>query len=152
MVKSDNTITWHAGGEFDSGNNVSVACGGDHAIQVHKSETFATLWFTNSLLLDRKRWMQNTPGILDQPLWKTVLPGTHDSGAYNLTTDRAPCHDASDAIPGLAILPFAIAQYKSLGQQLEGGIRYFDIRPVFHNNDFYTYHDCICQSPPQQGA
>ncbi|MDA8078398.1 MAG: hypothetical protein M0Z79_05610 [Nitrospiraceae bacterium] len=93
--------------------------------------------------------MQNTPLLWARPLWKTVLPGTHDSGAYNLSLERVPagCRDAPDIIPATVVQPFATAQSKTLVLQLAGGIRYFDIRPVLHNNDFYLYHDCIGSQP-----
>jgi len=155
------SISWHASGDFGSGWNVSVASKGNHAIQVHASGGGAgmgpDLSFANSLLIDRSRWMQTTQGISRQPLWKTVLPGTHDSGAYNfynfagllcdldvsLCRVPASCRETPDHIPYGVVTSFATAQSKSLVEQLNGGIRYFDIRPVFQSNQVRTYHDAI---------
>jgi hypothetical protein len=69
-----------------------------------------------------------------------TIPGTHDSGAYNLTDSLMP-GDQSDNIEELIwvaehlfkpvgdiIRGWATSQDRTFTQQLEGGIRYFDVR------------------------
>lgn len=145
---SGNQIIWHGRAEFDSGRNVSVACDGSHAVEVHNSGP-GQEYFSSSLLLNRKRWMQSLPLLWARPLWKTVLPGTQDSGAYMLSSDRVPvvCRDPKIDVPPEVAQPFAAAQSKTLVLQLAEGIRYLDIKPVLHNNEFYMYHDWIGSQP-----
>lgn len=74
-------------------------------------------------------WMTNLyntePAFSDRPLSEITLPGTHDAGCY---IDR--------------VVNFrARTQLQTIGQQLSGGIRYFDIRPKFtQNQEYWTYH------------
>src|SRR5258708_6461052 len=71
--------------------------------------------------------------IKDQKLGDIVIPGTHDSGSF------------SPDMVGIAR-----TQDHDLGQQLEGGIRYLDIRVLwsgpdawepFKKNTFYLTHE-----------
>jgi hypothetical protein len=93
-------------------------------------------------------WMESEWDYIgNKQLWQVTLPGTHDSGAYNLSTQRVPseCRDAPGFLLGITVRPFAEAQEDDFAGQLNGGIRYFDLR-LWHRqkeNDFHAYHDCV---------
>ncbi|MDF2627306.1 MAG: hypothetical protein K0R39_1137 [Symbiobacteriaceae bacterium] len=140
------TVNWSGSRQYDSGQApaVAVAADGSMAIQTHQSEGATTLWFSTSLAVDRMRWMENLYGTLqNKQLRQVTLPGSHDSGAYDMGTDRAPCHDAPDWLPGVVVRPFSTAHTLSMAGQLENGCRYFDLRPYRKDGTFYTYHDVL---------
>lgn len=136
-------VAWGPSVNFDTGEAPAVAVAGDLAVQTHGSLT--SLWYSAALVIDRARWMESSPGLMQKQLWQVTLPGTHDSGAYDLSTDRVPetCRDAPGWIAGALIRPYAVAQAENILGQLNGGVRYFDLRPAFVDGDFHTYHDCI---------
>ena len=78
-------------------------------------------WMTNL-------W-NNEPGFPLRPLHQITLPGTHDTGCY---VDHIYGNFQSRT------------QTQNVLQQLQGGIRYFDIRPYQANwafgRSFWTYH------------
>ncbi|MYM81311.1 hypothetical protein GTP44_04975 [Duganella sp. FT50W] len=65
------------------------------------------------------------PAFPQRPLSQITLPGTHDSGCYRNQ---------------LVSNVLSATQTQDIFHQLAGGIRYFDLRPARHNNDFWTYH------------
>lgn len=76
-------------------------------------------------------WMSDIADILqNRKLREIVIPGTHNSGAYNLknsaTTTIGSC--------------YANCQSKNIEQQLGDGIRYFDLRVKRWQKDFYLVH------------
>jgi hypothetical protein len=64
--------------------------------------------------------------LKDRPLSQITLPGTHDSGCYVK-------HDSF-------LDPFAMTQTENILGQLNGGIRYFDIRPKCIKGKYFTWH------------
>lgn len=78
-------------------------------------------------------WMtdlfNNLAGFPLRPLHQITLPGSHDAGCY---VD----HTFGNAL--------SRTQLQTIGQQLAGGIRYFDIRPYQANyvygRSFWTFH------------
>ncbi|CAF4059620.1 unnamed protein product [Adineta steineri] len=78
-------------------------------------------------------WMKNLPTNLhNEPITKLAIPGTHDSFAFHLTSQPGP-----DLIPNLRrfhwilrpiIRNWSITQNKNFTEQLQIGIRYFDLR------------------------
>lgn len=71
----------------------------------------------------------------DTLLKDVVIPGSHDSGSANLDGSM-----------------FAMARYllacqnSSIKQQLEAGVRYFDLRTMLEDGDLYIQHaDYVCQ-------
>jgi hypothetical protein len=75
-------------------------------------------------------WMQqNLPAIGCQPLRHLCIPASHDAGMSQLNGNTALAIDAD-----------TLTQYSDIGGQLAAGFRYFDIRPVIHDGQFYTGH------------
>jgi hypothetical protein len=75
-------------------------------------------------------WMQqNLPTIGCQPLRHLCMPASHDAGMSQLNGHTGFANDAD-----------TLTQYADIGGQLAAGFRYFDIRPVIHNGQFYTGH------------
>ncbi len=60
----------------------------------------------------------------DIPINKVMLAGSHDSGTYEMGAS-------------------ARTQNKTIAEQLELGIRYFDLRPKVHNSVFYIHHGIL---------
>ena len=68
------------------------------------------------------------------PLAGMSLPGTHNSATW----------DRSSLCTALAIKHCCLCQNKYINEQLEAGIRVFDIRPSFNNHEhLYLWHDSI---------
>lgn len=61
-------------------------------------------------------------------LWDLVIPGTHDSGAM------------LEPLPGLAA-----TQDLTIAEQLEAGVRFFDLRARIVDDAFWLYHGSIDQ-------
>ncbi|UJR37354.1 hypothetical protein I4U23_030062 [Adineta vaga] len=78
-------------------------------------------------------WMRHLPEHLhNEPITKLAIPGTHDSFAFHLTF-----HPGPDLVPALRrlrifiypiIKNWSITQDKNFTEQLQIGIRYFDLR------------------------
>ena len=84
---------------------------------------------------DRSSWMSGLSSSLR--LDQVTLPGTHDSGAYALTTEfnsNDPAAQSlvdlglSASVIGTFVCKFALTQTADLTVQLKGGVRYFDLR------------------------
>ncbi|CAH1391060.1 unnamed protein product [Nezara viridula] len=81
--------------------------------------------------LDGSNWMKNNIDLLGKRTLKQIsIPGAHDAGMSRLNGHTAfgrPCN--------------VLTQSHSFGEQLNLGIRYFDIRPVIGNGgDYLTGH------------
>lgn len=101
-------------------------------------------------------WMnENYESLKDLQLNQLVLPGTHDSGTYNLSKEKlAP--DAEDSIKQIwnlradgsfgiedFIHDWAKCQNLKFYDQLNNGIRYFDLRVCWIDNAFHTCHSLV---------
>jgi hypothetical protein len=119
------TVQWHREATFfDDGAEPTVACNSRFAIQVHSSANAAKLYWSACRITDRSRWMeQQLPDLGNQTLKTLVLPASHDAAMY---------------VTGSGT--FGKTQDLSIGQQLEYGIRYFDLRPSWTGGEFYFYH------------
>lgn len=104
-------------------------------------------------------WMthygQLFPEVATIPLKNLILPGTHDSATSTITAsskfarEQDPPHELNwlrylgvgFIVSGIAA-KWSKAQGKSLGEQLNLGIRYFDMRVVYRESDrsFYSVH------------
>lgn len=145
---------------FDNGARARVAINTEFAVQVHDDNftVDASFYGTMCKMLDRVNLM-SVSGVLNRPLWKVSLLGTHDSCTYSFVNggkSRSAC--APSAIWDWP-LPAHVtpndtcrAQQDRMLDQLRGGVRYVDIR-VCKNQDienpqapedyFYTYHAII---------
>jgi len=84
--------------------------------------------YTSSINLGA--WMQDNIGFIgDMVLSKLCMPGSHDAGMSFLGTSN-----------GLASTCNTVTQSYAIAQQLNYGIRYFDIRPVISAGIFKTGH------------
>ncbi|MCY7295676.1 phosphatidylinositol-specific phospholipase C domain-containing protein [Alteromonas sp. a30] len=122
-------INWQSDAvEFDDGKRPSIGIAADTAVQVHPSETVLYgLWYSTSLLTNRAAWMQDRLSELgNRTVAQLALPASHDSGMYK---------------GGLAIL--GKTQDLDIKQQLEAGVRYFDLRPKWTGSKFVIYHGPI---------
>ncbi|MCO7225977.1 phosphatidylinositol-specific phospholipase C domain-containing protein [Pleionea sp. CnH1-48] len=116
--------------------------------------------FTSGLpAIQKDQWMETVfEGRADIALNQIVMPGTHDSGSYligeyNEAFDLVDeeCNDSfwSDFAMELAFWVtknWAITQTKSFKQQLEGGIRYFDLRVTSEDGEPWLFH-CALSMP-----
>jgi hypothetical protein len=85
------------------------------------------LYSSASMILDRANWMNDMlPSIGSKSLSEITFPGTHDAGMYT----------SSD------LGKFSLAQDQSIYQQLQGGVRYFDlrVRRTSDSSGFRIYH------------
>ncbi|CAM4784389.1 unnamed protein product [Rotaria magnacalcarata] len=78
-------------------------------------------------------WMANLPTSLhNESVSKLAIPGSHNSFAYNLTRSGGP--DLSQGLKrflplvGLFIKRWSVTQKETFTEQLQTGIRYFDLR------------------------
>lgn len=83
---------------------------------------------TSTSLTPRADWMA-APGVQALCLHELLIPGTHDSTTYQF----------KDFVPDV-VGKWAKAQTLTIQQQLEGGIRYLDIRVTKSGGDFYGTH------------
>lgn len=79
-------------------------------------------------MVDNSSWMgdvlRDHPDFGDIPITQMALAGSHDSGTIHMDT-RARTQD------------------RTIGQQLQLGLRYFDIRPSLNNDDYYVHHGAL---------
>jgi len=77
-------------------------------------------------------WMARNATLLqERPLATVVLPGSHDAASYSLGRNSPVCAARTNRFAGLAAFlaaPRARTQEVSLLAQLEGGVRYLDLR------------------------
>lgn len=78
-------------------------------------------------LTSRPRWMGNV-GVQGLCLHEILIPGTHDSATYKFKTD----------VPVMG--SYAQAQKLDIAQQLDGGIRYLDIRVNLEDGKLFCSH------------
>lgn len=145
----ENDNTWYGPGSYLVGEGlsafVSVSSGHQYRISVSVHDH---AW-SNS------HWMGDVAGnIGDRMIKDVVLPGTHDSGTYDITATStiAPAQDIPswvNAVYGLGlagvgiasvIADWAKAQPLDILKQLNMGIRYLDLRVVYNGDDYYICH------------
>lgn len=79
-----------------------------------------------------EHWMADSKTPKDMPLSKLAIPGSHDSGTYQLYTDEI--YDVNDftgiapTIAGPVIRAMAVTQQADIYSQLMEGNRYIDLR------------------------
>ena len=89
-------------------------------------------------------WMTKSFAALGRKTLREIaLPGTHDSGAYRLGDRKSPDLSTAEWLAGRQfdiIKPWAKTQRLDIKAQLEGGIRWLDMRTAYDGRDFYFYH------------
>jgi len=115
--------------DFDTGIRASVAASGMVAVHVHQSDDSSSprLYFSNALIVDGASWMRDRLDLLSEvPLRSLVLPASHDSAMYR-----------SDGVEY-----FGQTQDLSIASQLNYGIRWFDLRPLYDSGTgtIYMWH------------
>jgi hypothetical protein len=89
-------------------------------------------------------WMtKNFQRLAARTLGEIALPGTHDSGAYKLGDRKSPDLSTAEWLIGRTlnvIKPWAITQRLDIKGQLDGGVRWLDMRTAWAGDDFYFYH------------
>jgi hypothetical protein len=104
--------------DYPPRTNSALGTDGKYVVQVHeagKDPLLGEAYLVSSVsaIRDRSNWMGDAmPEIGEKKLSQIVIPATHDSGMY--------CDGALSS--------FGQTQDETLYQQLEGGIRYFDLR------------------------
>ncbi|MBL8299374.1 MAG: hypothetical protein JNN30_13630 [Rhodanobacteraceae bacterium] len=100
-------------------------------------------------------WMQDYDARISQrTLASLVLPGTHDSGTYAIAFDSTIANDGN--VPtwvnfayGLPVIgrtvteviaSWAKTQALTIGEQLNAGIRFFDLRVLESGGEYYMVH------------
>ncbi|HYI10490.1 MAG TPA: hypothetical protein VEK57_15625 [Thermoanaerobaculia bacterium] len=126
------TIEWDHDGAalyYDDGENPAVAAAGSMAITIHKGQSLARLWYSTSIVTDRANWMRDRlPQLGSRTLRELYFPASHDSAMYT---------------EGLSII--AKTQELTVLEQLENGIRYFDLRPQWDPGlgEFVIHHNNV---------
>lgn len=110
-------------------NNVAVAANAGLSVQTFSDEKNA-LGYSASLILNRNTWLSdNMVRVGTKTLRELSLPGSHDATAYivqSCTEFGQQCNSQT--------------QDSTIFGQLQAGVRYFDIRPVIHNNQLFSAH------------
>jgi len=111
------------------------------------------------LLLNSSSWMLDNKNVLyNRNLYEISLPGTHDSGSYNITGNKfidIPLE--YQVLINLAkylgipidklVKGWTQTQLVNITQQLNLGIRYLDLRICFYNDTWYIHHNFIIGLP-----
>nr|XP_022300676.1 PI-PLC X domain-containing protein 3-like [Crassostrea virginica] len=98
----------------------------------------------------RKDWMSCLPAPLQKvPINKLAIPGSHNSITYSLDPDSQVTPDQPWMVQNLAymfgvivryiIYYWSVTQHLTAEQQLNAGIRYFDLRVSRHNSSGKVY-------------
>ena len=107
------------------------------------------------LALSAAEWMSNHYDDLKAKcLSQITLPGTHDTGTYNLGATVAPGDELPSFVKTILkigdmklitpiIHDWAITQKESVGNQLRKGIRFLDLRICQHSHDFFIHHGVL---------
>lgn len=125
-VINGTSIIWSEASHFDSGSTpkAAISSSGQMAVQVHRSEGLSFgLWYSISKLMNTADFMSLLlPLTRDLPLKNMVFPASHDAGMYT---------------HGLESL--GKTQNLNLYQQLQAGVRYFDLRPDKNLNIYHGF-------------
>lgn len=99
---------------------------------------------------DRKSvsgWMGQIFDILkNKPINRIVIPGSHDSGTYDLGDVLSPDYSLPIKLSGAQINALAKTQYYSLAEQLDRGVRYLDIRLCSDGSKLLVCHSVFARN------
>eukprot|EP01104_Vermistella_antarctica_P000169 TRINITY_DN1018_c5_g1_i1.p1 TRINITY_DN1018_c5_g1~~TRINITY_DN1018_c5_g1_i1.p1 ORF type:complete len:372 (+),score=48.41 TRINITY_DN1018_c5_g1_i1:183-1298(+) len=104
----------------------------------------------NGTSVDPSTWMATYPGVSSRSLLELTLPGTHDSGSYNLTDALVSRDELWPELVEIAdklgveisdvINWWSKSQTMDFYGQAMGGMRYFDVRAVYYEGEWRTHH------------
>ncbi|CAF3809350.1 unnamed protein product [Adineta steineri] len=108
----------------------------------------------SSASINTSIWMEELlPYISHLHLFNLTLPGTHDSATFILTSALSPDPTGNPVFNAFievaeklgiplqdVITPWAMAQNRSLYEQAQDGMRYFDIRAAYNGTNWCSYH------------
>lgn len=126
------TIQWIGDAVQSSpGTSPAVDTDGASAVMVcDAAQITDSLQVAASMVIDRASWMADHINLLGgKTLMEIAMPASHDAGM-----------SVSDNCAWGALTCSTKTQTQSIGGQLEVGSRYFDIRPVLYDGEFYTGH------------
>ncbi|MGF1739994.1 hypothetical protein L4C34_02720 [Vibrio profundum] len=87
-------------------------------------------------------WMSDNWALVgNKTLSQLCIPGSHDTGTYVKTHRSATGSDRRTQ-----------TQRLNIQQQLENGVRFFDLRPALYEGGFYTHHSSDIPVLGRQGA
>jgi hypothetical protein len=102
------------------------------------------------------RWMREMkPFLADKRLCDIIIPGTHDSATYGITSHSDVSPEVEwykavlDYLSPLLFAAWAVAQNDNIGIQLGNGIRYLDLRVAARGEQLITCHG-LFSVPVQQ--
>lgn len=120
-----------------------------------KYKNYSTVFGLASLLVlfsniclagyDTENWMEQVfNGRSNIPFNEIIVPGTHDSGSYGISSSSKvdeECDDSTlkELVSGITA-NWAKTQTKDFKEQLEDGIRYFDLRITKEGNEPWLWH------------
>lgn len=95
--------------------------------------------------IDKANWMAalaRYPVKITKPLNQLPMPGSHDSFTYSLNEDGPISNDESSILQAVGKIPFvkhivyswSVTQQWTVTEQLDNGIRYFDLRTSHPDN------------------
>ena len=95
-------------------------------------------------------WMKDS-NIQDKFFYNLKIPGTHNSGSYNIDTKNPLQSEFNNFIPANYLFPcifkgWTKCQSVNIFEQLESGVRYLDIRISLYNEEIYVSHS-FCGLP-----
>jgi hypothetical protein len=97
-------------------------------------------------IVDRSRWMEQLAiHLASKTIRRVILPGSHDAGTASISSGSPLSPDAPDlpipsAITAPVISAWSRAQSLHIGEQLQEGIRYFDLRVARNGSDGKLYY------------
>ncbi|CAG9798148.1 unnamed protein product [Chironomus riparius] len=112
----------------------------------------------NDFSNDLENWMKNLPDSIRSiiPIINLAIPGTHNSGSYAITKHSEVAPDADESLVLIhklfpdKVCDWAKTQEYTFEEQLNNGIRCFDLRLAPKNDDIYYVHgvySCEVTSP-----
>ncbi|KAB8033619.1 phosphatidylinositol-specific phospholipase C domain-containing protein [Fluviispira multicolorata] len=92
-------------------------------------------------------WMGQIYNVIkDRPINQLMIPGSHDSGTYDLGDKISPDSTLPAIISGAQINSLARTQYYSIAEQLDRGVRYLDIRLCSDGSNLLVCHSVFANT------
>ena len=145
-------------------NNLPYSITTDHASSLHNAEIVIRVTPNSEQSQVYSNWMgtlSTNPQFANQKLAQTLLPGSHDSFSYGLTSADI-CNTDPNALSWLKIvgamgLNWSMAQPNNSNfmqntfiNQLNHGVRYFDVRLCYQNNTNFNSHNYLTHDSFEQ--